>query len=182
MFSLTKELKKYIPLDAEEKKQAQRILAFIQENPNCFYRENLDGHITSSAFLFNHNLTKVLLTHHKKLNCWLQLGGHNDGNKNSLKVALKEAWEESGIKGMKPLSKRIADVDIFEIPYYAPKQVKEHLHYDIRYFLITKNENFVVSDESNELKWFTLSEFEQLAADRPDLQRFLQKWKLLLEQ
>lgn len=180
MPSLTKDLEKYIAINAEEEKKQQQILEFVKNNPNCFSRENLDGHITSSGFLFNYDLSKVLLTHHKKLDRWLQLGGHNDGNKNCLKVALKEAREESGIKKIKPLSKHITDVDVFDIPFYAPNNVKEHLHYDIRYFLITKNENFVVSDESNELKWFTLNEFEKLAVNRPSLQRFLQKWKLLL--
>jgi len=41
---------------------------------------------------------RVLLTHHKKLGKWLQLGGHSDGNSNMLDVALKEAKEESMLR------------------------------------------------------------------------------------
>ena len=74
-------------------------MAFVSAYPNCFERSLSIGHITGSAWLVNQTKTRVLLTHHKRLNKWLQLGGHADGNPNVLEVAMQEAREESGIEG-----------------------------------------------------------------------------------
>ena len=178
--NLLKQLKAYKPYDELEKTNVKQTIEFLQQNKNAFKRENLSGHITASCYLFNADYSKVLLTLHKKLNDWYQLGGHCDGNKNTLFVALKEGWEESGIKGIKPISKNIADVDIQDIPYYAPKDVPAHKHYDIRYFFTTKNENFVMSDESNDLKWHTLEEFAEVSKNFPDVGRVVAKWKNIL--
>ena len=69
-----------------------RFIKFIEQNPNCFERSN-KGHITGSAWIVNHDNSKVLLTHHRKLNLWLQLGGHADGEPDTKAVSLKEAQE-----------------------------------------------------------------------------------------
>ena len=179
--NLLNQLKKLTPFNQTEQEHIQNTIMFLQNNKNAYKRENLQGHITASCFLFNADYSKVLLTHHKKLNMWLQLGGHCDGDKNILRVALKEGWEESGIKGIKPIHKTIADVDIQPIPLYAPKNVPAHFHYDIRYFCTAKNENFVVSDESNDLKWFTMQQYQQEMKDLPDTVRILAKWNNLLK-
>lgn len=179
-FNLLKQLQKHKPLNQPEKQHVKNTMELVAKNPNCFKRENLEGHITASGFLFNADFSKVLLTKHKKLQCWLQLGGHSDGDKNSFRVAKKETWEESGIANIKPIFKTIVDVDIQDIPFYEPKNVPAHKHYDIRFFLKTNNENFVMSDESDDLRWFTLNEYKELAKDKPDMERIVSKWETLL--
>lgn len=72
--------------------------AFVGDNPKCFERSNLPGHITGSVLITNSSLDRVLLTHHRKLGLWLQLGGHCDGESDCSKVALTEGYEESGLK------------------------------------------------------------------------------------
>src|SRR5690242_20136456 len=78
----------------------KRMLAFIKEYPECFERSLEIGHITASAFLLNKAGDKALLMHHAKLDMWVQPGGHCDGNPDVHDVALQEAREESGIKGI----------------------------------------------------------------------------------
>lgn len=102
----------------------------------------------------------MLLTLHGKLGTWLQLGGHCDGIRDPFFVAWKEAYEESGLSLIRPVSKRILDIEIHVIPEY--RGVPEHLHYDVRYlFLADKNEPLHISDESADLAWVPLDRLEE---------------------
>ena len=95
----------------EERQKYNQLKEFIATNPHCFERKN-KGHITGSVWLVNHDMTQVLLTHHKKLKIWLQLGGHADGDPDIKAVALKEAQEESGIGHLEFVYDDIFDFDI----------------------------------------------------------------------
>ena len=162
---------------------------FIHNNPNCFYRENNQGHITGSAFVINRSFTKVLFTYHAKLRLWLQLGGHADGDYCIQNVALKEAQEESGIENFsfidilnKPIVTKSTefhqiipfDLDIHTIP--ALKSESAHEHYDVRFVLIAEDENFKISPESLDLKWIPLEEVNLYTSEKSTL-RQVEKWK-----
>ncbi len=151
------------------------ICSFIQQNPNCFMRECLIGHVTGSAFVVNSEFSKVLFTYHAKLKKWLQLGGHCDGDHLVYNAALREAREESGLLNLKFLDlwnfpaayiesyfvdknpPIPFDIDIHMIP--ERKHEPAHKHYDIRYlFIANENENIVISEESLDLKWISIHE------------------------
>lgn len=143
---------------------ADRFIAFISQNKDCFLRELEQGHLTASCWLWNEDESACLFTLHKKLKKWLQLGGHADGEYCLLKVSLKEAKEESGIETIIPLSNEIFDLHIHEVPESAKE--KAHLHYDVRYVLkIEKETPLTVSDESIDLKWIHLKDFENYELD-----------------
>lgn len=166
-------LNQYQTSDSHEKQMQQRMIQFVNENPDCFKRELLIGHITGSAWVVDASRRFVLLTHHRKLNKWLQPGGHCDGNPDVLNVALKEAIEETGIEVIKPVSEAIFDVDIHQIP--ERKGVPAHLHYDVRFLLeADKNIDFVVSDESHDLAWVEISKVRELN-DEESIVRMLRK-------
>lgn len=136
------------------------IIEFVKSYPNCFDRSLLIGHITGSAFIINKGKNKTLLTHHHKLEKWLQLGGHSDGDPDTVNVALREAEEESGLKKIIPLSSEIFDVDVHEIP--ARKDEPAHFHYDIRFlFEADDSEPLVISSESKDLAWIPLDRIEE---------------------
>ena len=117
----------------------------------------------------------MLLTHHKKLNKWLQLGGHADGDSNVLRVAMREVAEESGIEDVEPVGDGIYDVDIHLIPERGDEP--EHYHYDIRYALRTvSREDYIVSDESHDLAWIEISKLHELT-DEWSMVRMAKKWK-----
>lgn len=131
----------------EERSTLEQFQSFVKANPGCFERSNR-GHVTGSAWIVNHDQTQVLLTHHKKFNIWIQLGGHSDGDADSKNVALKEAQEESGIEKFTFLIQGIFDIDIHPIANAC------EYHYDVRYLLqAPKGANFLVSDESHALAW-----------------------------
>lgn len=166
--SLYAQLLNYISRHPERRAAAEQMLRFVAETPDCFERSHASGHITGSAWLLNPAGDKALLTLHRKLNKWLQPGGHADGDADTLRVALREATEESGIQGIYPLSECIYDVDIHTIPAHPASGAPEHLHYDVRYLLRAPHESFIVSHESKALAWYSAQELERLSPAADD--------------
>lgn len=149
-------------------------VAFLDEAQRPFEREQLDGHFTGSAWLVNADGEKVLLTHHRKLNRWLQLGGHADGDSDLATVALREAEEESGLTGLSVMP------DIFDVDrHWIPERKSEpgHWHYDVRYVVTaTANDAFVISEESLELAWVSIRTLAEAEDTDESLRRMAGKW------
>lgn len=139
-----------------------------------FTRERLAGHFTGSAWLVDRSGTRVLLTHHRKLGRWLQLGGHADGDPALANVALKEAEEESGLHGL-VLEPGIFDLDRHWIP--ARGDVPAHWHYDVRFVVRAgEDEAFVVSEESLDLAWRDIRELLDDPGSDESVRRMSHKW------
>lgn len=148
----------------DEMHMHQQVIDFVKNNPDCFKREFAPGHITASVWIVNPTFTKVLMTHHAKINLWLQPGGHCDGDSDVLAVAQKELKEETGLSKYE-IKPTIFDVDVHEIAAY--KNDPTHLHYDIRFLTIADDSHdIIISDESHDLKWFTLVEAQEQNANR----------------
>ncbi len=168
-------LEDYAQCWPEELVTVERFRDFVCSHSDYFSRDLEIGHITGSAWVVNQKGTHVLLTHHRKLNRWLQLGGHADGNPDVLAVALREVQEESGLENIEPLSTDIFDLDIHRIP--ARKEISEHFHYDVRFALkVTGDEQYVVSEESYDLSWIEISNMDKFSDDQ-SLLRMAHKWK-----
>lgn len=150
--------------DDAQARERDRIVAWIDRFPtDAHLRTRLEGHLTASAWIVDASGTRALLTHHKKLNRWLQLGGHCDGDANLAHVSLREAIEESGIAGL-TIDPTPIDVDVHTIPARANEP--EHFHLDTR-FLVTapRGAEIVVSDESHALAWLTPDELRERGVD-----------------
>lgn len=146
----------------------------IASNLQSFNRNN-SCHFTASGWLINSDGSKAFLMKHKKLNMWLQPGGHCDGNMNTLYVAKKEVIEESGFTDVESISEDIFDIDCHIIP--KTEKIPEHIHYDIRYLFRTNQEMLIGNEESTEVKWITKDENE--LDYHPGLRRMMKKWKNL---
>lgn len=161
----------------EETECVIRFFRFVQSHPDCFERSLAVGHITGSAWVVNHDGTHVLLTQHRKINQWLQLGGHADGNPGVLEVAMKEAMEESGLTDIRPVSPEIFDLDIHCIKAIGREPV--HDHYDVRFALqVVGSEDYTVSHESHALRWVRIDALESVTRAE-DMVRMAQKWNSL---
>jgi 8-oxo-dGTP pyrophosphatase MutT (NUDIX family) len=162
----------------DEEPARQRMLELLDTTPDCFHRTSFPGHFTGSALVVSADGSQALLHHHRKLDKWLQFGGHCDGDEDVLRVAQREALEESGVEGLIVASARPFDLDIHEIPAKGGEPV--HYHYDVRYVLIApEGAQFAVSEESNELRWFSPEEMEALPLDA-GLRRMVAKWRAIL--
>lgn len=147
---------------------------FVARHAHAAERSCREGHLTGSAWLVSVDGTRVLLTHHRKLGRWLQLGGHADGDTDLARVALREAEEESGLVDL-VVDREIFDIDRHRIP--ARANDAEHWHYDVRYVVrATRSEDFVVGDESHDLAWRPVT---ALAGDEnldASVRRMARKW------
>lgn len=148
----------------------QKFFDLLANSPDPFSRDNRPGHITASAFVIDPDLRHVLLTLHKKLNIWLQLGGHADeGQTDVSHIALREVHEESGLTELQffdtgflfPQTDMSApvpfDIDVHRIPSVGTDTA--HDHYDISFILAASTTaTLCISDESHDLKWFLWEE------------------------
>ncbi|HUA81469.1 MAG TPA: NUDIX hydrolase [Dyella sp.] len=159
---------------SEEAAICERFAEFLRSAPTVFLREHAAGHFTGSAWLVSADGNRVLLTHHRKLARWLQLGGHADGDNDLPRVALREAEEESGLDGLQ-VDDEIFDLDCHLIP--ARGDEPAHWHYDVRYVVhATHNERFAISDESLALAWKSIEAIAHDEQADASLQRMARKW------
>jgi len=171
-------LNDYVARHPDESGMVRRYLDFVEANQECFERSLLIGHVTGSAFLLDSGCEQVLLTHHAKLDRWLQPGGHADGESNVATVAMQEALEESGLPDIEFVTPELLDVDIHAIP--ARKDEPEHFHYDCRFLLKSSGtDQFVVSEESHELAWGPFDAVTRYT-DEESILRMLTKTRELL--
>lgn len=149
-------------------------------HPRAFFRDHLPGHITGSSWIVDRTGKFVLLTHHAKLNRWLQPGGHADGQEDVMAVAQREAYEETGLTSLEPAARTIFDLDIHPIP--ARGEFPEHLHYDIRYlFVANMHEAFTVTEESHDLAWIANEDVAEKSGNNISIMRMIEKAKRILD-
>ncbi|GAB3794454.1 NUDIX hydrolase [Spirosoma humi] len=155
-------LQGHTPADAAEQAMTQATIDFVRSHPDCFERSLSIGHVTGSAWIVSPDREQVLLIHHRKLDRWLQPGGHADGDPDVAAVALREAHEETGLTSLRIVGTSIFDVDVHEIP--LRKDVPAHLHYDIRFLLeADPSEAFGDSDEITNIQWFSVENVNVMA-------------------
>jgi len=162
-----------------EMKMQERMIAFIKQYADCFERTLSVGHITGSAWVVNAKRDSVFLLHHRKLDKWLQPGGHSDGDPHTLNVALRETHEESGVcaSHISPVSQGIFDIDIHRIP--QRKNEAAHFHYDVRFLLeMDEQQKLIINAESNELAWIELAKIKDYS-DEPSILRMIAKTQKL---
>ena len=179
-YDLIRSLDQYTTPYREEACYIPRFISLLSNFSSCYHRSLLSGHITASAWIIDESATSALLIHHKKLNRWLQPGGHADGDENLLVVAKKEAEEETGLQLMRPHDSLIFDIDIHVIPRH--KGINAHFHYDVRFlFIADDREYYAKNHESNEIAWFPLDDIDDLVDHSQSIQRMVLKTKSIFK-
>lgn len=177
--TLLAELAAYARRWPDETAATALFVELLGDRHDPFVRDRLQGHFTSSSWLVDRSGTRVLLTHHRKLGRWLQLGGHADGDRDLARVALREAQEESGLPGL-CIEPGLFDLDRHWIP--GRGDVPAHWHYDARYVVHAgEDERYVVSGESHDLAWRQIAGLIDDAAADASLQRMALKWMARLK-
>lgn len=166
MFNPQEVLNNYQAPSSTEEGFKNKFFELLEEKKEqAFLRENLERHFTASAFVVSDNKEKILLLHHKKLDKWIQPGGHADGEMDLLEVAKKEFFEETGILNSPKIEEKVFHIDIHSIPEH--KNVPAHEHYDWRFlFQIPATTPLNHNEESLGLRWFTREELKNLNTDK----------------
>lgn len=154
----------YSPHDETEASHKNRVISLLSETEIPFSRENLAGHITGSALVVNKDFTKVFLIHHKKLNLWINPGGHAEGSPDFIDVGTRETEEETGLMDLITIPE-IFDIDVHPIPENTKNGeiVPAHTHYDMRCLIIANEDEKPILQEEEVLggRWFTLAEAKE---------------------
>ena len=143
--------------DQEELRQVY--LDHLAAHPDGVWKACHAGHVTASALVIDPARERVLLTLHRKLRMWLQMGGHCEPVDTSVaEAALREATEESGVAGLTLLPGGPVRLDRHPIP--APC----HWHFDVQYgALAPPGADHAISDESLDVRWFPYDEVADVA-------------------
>lgn len=159
---LKKQLMEYRPFNEQEERDRSLILHCLDTQPDLYTRENRVAHLTASAWIVNHDRTKVLMAYHNIYQSWSWLGGHADGEQDLLSVALREAREESGVQHIQPVTDDIYSIEILTVDGHVKRgeYVSSHLHLNITYLLEADETDplFVKADENSGVRWFALDD------------------------
>jgi ADP-ribose pyrophosphatase YjhB (NUDIX family) len=162
IMKLKEEVQLYQPYNEQEEKDKALLLRCLEKEDNLFTRDNDLVHLTASCWITNKSMDKVLMCYHKIYDSWSWLGGHADGEKDLLKVALKEAKEESGLENIKPYDGKIFSLESLTVDGHIKRgvYVSSHIHLNVTYLLVADEEEElkIKEDENSGLRWFTLDE------------------------
>lgn len=169
---LLAELETYAGADPVEERHRQAMVDLLAKTDAFSRAQFVPGHFTASCYIVD-DAGRLLLHHHRRLNRWLQMGGHVEGDELPSVAALREGSEESGLGDLR-LVGGIFDLDIHAIP--AAKGEPQHDHFDVRYVARTSEPEAIAIDraESNELAWVTLDRAAELMPG-PESQRVIRK-------
>lgn len=162
MIKLYEQIKNYTPVNEQEQRDKEQMLAFMCANENCLTRENTVAHFTTSIWTVNKEHTKTLMVYHNIYNSWSWIGGHADGVENLAEVALRELQEETGIKNARLVSEEFLSIETLTVAGHMKKgaYVSSHLHFNVTYLAEADEEETLVvnEDENQAVKWFTFEE------------------------
>ncbi len=123
---------------------------------------NQNREFCASVFIIDPSTKKILLVKHKKFHKWVQPGGHIEKNETPEEAAMREVWEETGIK-----ITLLGDRFPRESDYIRPlgiqcnRNLMGQIHIDITYPAIpNRDQELIISDESTDIGWFSREELE----------------------
>ncbi len=143
--------------DAEQQRLRTAYLAHLQAFPDAMWRQCHPDHLTASSLVADAGRGRVLLTLHRRLDRWLQTGGHCEADDTTLAAAaLREGREESGITAIVVDPEPVL-LSLHEVPACGPIRPSHHL--DVQYVGVAPaGAHAVISDESDDLAWFAIDD------------------------
>lgn len=176
---LREQIEKYIPFNEQEERDKEILLKWLDSGEEVFERTNRTAHFTASAWVLNKKRDKVLMIYHNIYDSWAWMGGHADGERNLLKLAMREAAEESGIRDIRPISEDIASLEVVTVMGHEKKgeYVSAHLHLNVTYFFEADEEQelFIKPDENSGVMWIPLDEIKNRSTEKWFIERIYSK-------
>lgn len=163
-------LRSCTPQNPQEKEDLQVMLQACELHPDVLSRSCEDGHFTASAWICDREHKRVLLVYHRIFDSWAWTGGHADGDPELLRVALREAEEETGLREFQLLNTDVLSGDekppisleILKVKAHRRRGlfVPAHLHYNLTWLLEADATTplRIKEDENSGVAWFLLDE------------------------
>lgn len=122
-------------------------------------------HFCASVFIINPEDKKILLIKHKKNRKWTQPGGHIEYDETPEEAALREVYEETGLK-VKLLGDRFPREEDYIRPLGIQKNRHSNgeTHVDIIYAAVPNHSTDEVlnEEESDDIGWFSREELDSI--------------------
>ncbi len=171
-------IRAYRPWNEQEERDKAVMLRVLSAMPDCFDRANEIAHFSASSWIVNRDGSRVLMAYHNLYNAWAWTGGHADGERDLLSVALREAQEETGVHA-RPVTEDIYSVEILTVDGHEKRDryVPSHLHLNVTYLLRADDKEPIRSkaDENAAVRWFSLEEALQSCSEAWMVQRVYKK-------
>ncbi|MCI9510800.1 MAG: NUDIX hydrolase [Oscillibacter sp.] len=159
---LLTELEQYVPWNGQEARDREELLRRLCAGGDLYTRENRSAHFTASAWVVSPDRRQALMAYHNLYGSWAWLGGHADGERDLLSVALREVREESGLARVRPVSERIYSLEILAVDGHekSGQYISSHLHLNITYLLEADpaEPTRCKPDENRRVGWFSPAE------------------------
>lgn len=182
---LIEELERYQPWNEQEERDLAELLRRLKSGEELYCRENLSAHLTSSAWVVSPDRRRVLLAYHNLYDSWAWLGGHADGERDLLAVAVREVQEESGLASVRPVSSDIYSVEILTVDGHEKRgaYVPSHLHLNVTYLLEGDPSAPVRCrpEENSRVSWFALEDAPAVSSEPWMRERIYRKLNAKLE-
>lgn len=166
MTKLLEQIKAYEPFNEQEEKDKTLFIKWLESGVDVFNRTNEVAHFTATSWIVNKDRTKVLMAHHNLFKTFAWLGGHADGTKDLLEVAIKEMKEESGIVNYKVISKDIFTLETLCVRGHEKNNsyVPTHLHLNVTYlFEVDEEEPIrIKEDENSAIAWIEVDKIKEI--------------------
>lgn len=133
---LQKSLQAFRPWNEQEQRDRDALLRLLEGGRAPYGRED-PAHLTASAWVVSPGRDRALLAYHNLYDSWAWLGGHADGERDLLSVALREVREESGLADVRPVSPDIYSLEILTVDGHEKRgrYVSSHLHLNVTFLL-----------------------------------------------
>lgn len=159
---LKEQIEKYVPYNEQEKNDKEMMLKYFDTFKDVLTRENRMCHFTASSWITNKERNKILMIYHNIYQSWAWTGGHCDGDENVLKVALREAKEETGLENIKVINENIASIEILAVDGHIKREkyISTHLHLNCTFlFEADEKEKLKIKpDENSGVRWVNISD------------------------
>ena len=161
------ELERYQPWNAQEEADRKQMLWCMDRFSNLWTRENPLAHFTAACWIVNEDRSKVLMVYHNIYQSWSWAGGHADGERDLLAVAVKEAKEETGA-AVKPVSREVFSLEALGVAGHVRRgvYVPAHLHLNVTYLLQAEESAPLIVNETETSGVVWLTPKEALSACR----------------
>ena len=175
---IASEIRAFSPGCEQEQKDKAQMLSWLNTSPDPFSRENTFAHFTASSWVVSPDREQILLIYHNIYRSWAWMGGHADGDRDLLAVALRETREESGLENLRLLHNGIFSLETLTVDGHVKRgtYVSSHLHLNVTYLLEAdpKETLRIKPDENSGVKWFRPSEVAG-AVSEPEMRIIYQK-------
>lgn len=164
----------YVPGDGREAAEQKEMLELIaREGDRLLTRDCAYAHFTASSVIVSRDRSKTLMAYHRIYDSWAWTGGHNDGDGDFLAVALREAQEETGIEGLRPIREGIASLEILPVWAHIKRgqHVGSHLHLNVSY-LFEADETLplhTAERENSAVGWLPVANLAEYVTEKPML-------------